>query len=59
MMSFSINYHNTEKAFDKQLYIENGHKCEEINVDQPKLKWYNLLSHIFKTNTTITKITCK
>jgi|TARA_R110000744_G_scaffold132432_2_gene240624 hypothetical protein len=49
----------TEKAFDKQLYIENGHKCEEINVDQPKLKWYNLLSHIFKTNTTITKITCK
>ena len=49
----------TEKAFDKQLYIEKGHKCEEINIEQPKLKWYNLLSHTFKTNSSPLKVTCK
>jgi hypothetical protein len=40
----------TEKAFDKNLYIEKGHKYEEIKVKQIKLKWYNLLSGIIKVN---------
>lgn len=48
-----------EKAFDKQLYIDKGYKCEEIIIDTPKLKWYNLLSYIFKTNKSVLKVTCK
>jgi|TARA_R110000765_G_scaffold60450_1_gene116940 hypothetical protein len=49
----------TENAFDKELYIEKGHKCEEIKVEQPKLKWYNLLSHIIKTDSPVFKVTFK
>ena len=40
----------TEKAFDKNLYIEKGYKYEEIKIKQIKLKWYNLLSHIIRVN---------
>lgn len=38
----------TEKAFDKSLYIEKGHDYQEIKTTQPKLKWYQILSHIIK-----------
>ena len=38
----------TEKAFDKSLYIEKGHDYQEIKTTQPKLKWYQILSHIIR-----------
>ena len=40
----------TEKAFDKKLYIEKGHKYQEIKTNQPKIKWSDFLSHIIKTH---------
>jgi len=49
----------TEKAFDKQLYIEKGHKCEEVKINPPKLKWYDLLSHTYKINKSVLKVICK
>jgi len=41
----------TEKAFEKQLYLDKGYKYEEIKINPPKQKWYNLLSHIIKVTT--------
>ena len=38
----------TEKAFNKSLYIEKGHDYQEIKTTQPKLKWYQILSHIIR-----------
>ena len=40
----------TKKVFDKHLYLEKGHKYEEIKTPTPKLKWYNLLSHLINTH---------
>tara|TARA_R110000737_G_scaffold125931_1_gene158488 strand:+ start:2110 stop:2709 length:600 start_codon:yes stop_codon:yes gene_type:complete len=38
----------TEKAFNKSLYTDKGHKYQEIKTTQPKLKWYQILSHIIR-----------
>ena len=38
----------TEKAFNKSLYIEKGHDYQEIKTTQPKLKWYQIFSHIIR-----------
>lgn len=49
----------TENAFDKGLYIEKGHKCEEIKVEQPELKWYNLSPKILNITNPVFKVTFK
>ena len=49
----------TENILDNELYTEKNYKCQEIKTEKPKLKWYNILSHIIKTNKPIFKIICK
>lgn len=49
----------TENILDNELYIEKNYKCEEIKTEKPKLKWYNILSRIIKTNKSVFKVICK
>ena len=41
---------STDRIFDKELYIKEGHKHEEIKGLFPKLKWYNFLSKLIPEN---------
>jgi hypothetical protein len=41
---------STDKLFDKEMYLSEGHEHKEINGLDIKLKWYNLLSNLIPTN---------
>ena len=41
----------TKKALDKELYIEKGHRYEEIEIKPTEIKWYHLISKIIRRYT--------